>query len=284
MISRHDQLAAKLQLMGLTLTEARAYLAVVRLGLCRVLDISREAHLQRPEVYHIMMRLHSLGLVEETLDRPVRYRASAVQEAISALTDALLRNNKEIANDAKDLVEQLEKIRRKEEPPSEAQVRIITGLTNIRNNFHNALSSAEKALWFVAPRGFSKSDITFILDQIAARGIRARAILDINQYNLHQAKRLASQVEVRHHQPLATHMFGIDRRYVALGLESDGQVEDEKVSELVTNYSSYVQTMNAMFDSLWEHAVPLESRAAMIRGHDYRSEHARIVWGGKLFG
>jgi sugar-specific transcriptional regulator TrmB len=265
--------------MGLTFAEARAYLAVVRLGFCRVLDISREAHLQRPEVYNIMVRLHSLGLVEETLDRPVRYRASAIQESIGALTDALLRNDKEIVSDAKDLVGQLEKIRRKEETSSEAQVRIITGLTNIRNNFRDALSSAEKDLWFVAPIGFSKSDIKFILDQVAARRIRARVILDIDQSNLHQAKRLASQVEVRHSQPLAVHMFGIDGKLVALGLESEAQVGPGKMSELVTNYPSCVHAIYASFESLWERAVPLASRVAMLRGHDYHAVHSRIVWG-----
>jgi sugar-specific transcriptional regulator TrmB len=282
MSSRVDQLVAKLQLLGLRIGEARAYLAVVRLGSCRVLDISREAGLQRPEVYNIMGQLHSLGLVEETLDRPVRYSASAIQESIGVLTDALLRNDKEIVSDAKDLVGQLEKIRRKEETSSEDQVRIITGLTNIRNNFRDALSSAEKDLWFVAPRSpGSKSDIKFMLEEVAARRIRARAILDINQYNVPQVKRLASQVEVRHYQPLAVHMFGIDNKLVAVGLESGAQAEPEKLSELVTNYPSYVQTICASFESLWDRAVPLESRVAMIRGHDYHSEQMRIVWGRK---
>ena len=62
----------ELEELGLTTHEAQAYLAAVKLGLSTAVQIAREADLQRTEIYHRMSRLASLGLVDETLDKPAR--------------------------------------------------------------------------------------------------------------------------------------------------------------------------------------------------------------------
>lgn len=83
--TKSGRLLSQLKSVGLTAGEARAYLAVIKLGPARVLDIARESGLQRTQVYHLMQRLASMRLVEETIDRPKRYRPSSVQEGLRPL-------------------------------------------------------------------------------------------------------------------------------------------------------------------------------------------------------
>jgi hypothetical protein len=72
----------KLQALGLTENECKAYLILLKLGVCTAVQISRESHLQRTEIYPLMAGLVSKGLVEETVDRPKRYRPVNVKHAL----------------------------------------------------------------------------------------------------------------------------------------------------------------------------------------------------------
>ena len=277
---RLDTLIDRLQILGLTPNEAKAYVTVVRLGTCRVIDIAREARLQRPEVHHIMPRLLSLGLVEETLDRPVRYRAS-VQSGISALSSIALIKYKGIADMINGLVAQLEAVRKKNEERSEGQVRVIVGPDNIRRNFREALESAKSDVWMIGTKysPSRRSDTAFALETISKNHLKARNILDVDKDNIHIAKRLASALEVRHYHPLLVQVYGVDNRYVAVGLETATTGHPERVSELVTTYPDYVKMLREFFDATWKQATPLNVRIAMLQGRVYGEGQTHIVWG-----
>lgn len=279
--ARSNKVAEKLRLLGLTANETRAYLAVLKLGLCRVNEIARETHLHRPELYHTMPRLRSLGLVEETLDRPKRYKATPIQNAMNLLTEATLGKYRGIADGTKDLVTELEAIQSKIEEKIEGQVRVVVGMENMRRNFREVLNSAQSEVWII--RGLapftSRSDTNFFLETVSAKRLKARSIYDIDESNIHVAKRLASVVDVRHYHPVIVHVFGVDNRYVGLGLATAANSDPEKISELVTDYPDYVKTIREFFDATWKQATPLKARIAMLRGHDYHHEQTRIIWG-----
>jgi sugar-specific transcriptional regulator TrmB len=279
--SKLDALIDRLQTLGLTSNEAKAYLAVMRLGNCRVIEIAREARLQRTEVYHIMPRLVSLGLVEETLDRPVRYQAASVRTGLSALSNVVLMKYKGIADGIEDLTAQLETMRNKLEGRAEGQVRIITGAENIRRDFREALDSAQSEIWTMTRAGSSlhRSDIKYALEAIPKRHLKARSILDINEGNINAARRLATAIEVRHFSPVVIHVYGADMRYVAVGLGTPVAGDESKASELVTTYPEYVKLLREFYETTWKQATPLNARIAKLQGHVYGEGLARIIWG-----
>jgi sugar-specific transcriptional regulator TrmB len=278
---RLDVLLSRLQTLGLTANEARAYVAVMRLGNCRVIEIAREARLQRPEVYYIMSRLFSLGLVEETLDRPARYRAASVRTGISTLSNIVLMKYKGIADGVEELTAQLEAIRKKTEERDRGQVRIVAGADNIRRDFREALDLAQTELWTMTGRSSSlhRSDIKYALGTISKKHLKARSILDIGESNIGLGRRLASTIEVKHYSPITIHVYGIDNKHVAVGLETTTAGDGARASELVTTYPEYVKLLREFFEVTWRQATPLNARVAKLRGHAYGSGQTRIVWG-----
>lgn len=80
-----DEYAELLSDFGLTFNQAKVYLAVVQLGLASVSEVSRTAEVRREDIYRMLPKLQELGLMEKTLEKPIRIRALPVKEALSLL-------------------------------------------------------------------------------------------------------------------------------------------------------------------------------------------------------
>jgi len=70
---------------GLTGNQARVYLAIARLKLATVGQISKISKVRREDVYRILPKLEKMGLVEKLLGKPTKIRATPVEEALSVL-------------------------------------------------------------------------------------------------------------------------------------------------------------------------------------------------------
>jgi sugar-specific transcriptional regulator TrmB len=74
--------------LGLTLTQARVYLALVESGPLKIATISKAANVARPDVYSTLSKLHQLGLVEKIIKKPLTYNAVPMREGLSLLLEA----------------------------------------------------------------------------------------------------------------------------------------------------------------------------------------------------
>ncbi len=70
---------------GLTRNQAKVYMAIARLRLASVGQISKASKVRREDVYRILPKLEKLGLVEKMLGKPTKIRAIPVEEAVSIL-------------------------------------------------------------------------------------------------------------------------------------------------------------------------------------------------------
>lgn len=283
MSARSTEPTTQLQALGLTADETIAYLTVVKLGLCKADEVSRESALHRTQIYQIMPRLVTIGLIQQTLDRPRRYQPTSLQHAITVLKERALIRYKEIARDTDDLIGSLEKLQARVQGTSGQQVRVITGMQNIQREIRKDLASAETEILLIMRGQYLarwRPYIRIALREMKTKHLKARAILEVKKENVSYAKWLSSVFEIRHYEPLHVHLYLVDNRSVAIGLNSQAQTAPEHVSELVTSYPSYVKMIHEFFDVTWKQAVPLNARLEMLRGHSTQSStQTRILWG-----
>jgi sugar-specific transcriptional regulator TrmB len=273
-----------LEELGLTTHEAQAYLAAVKLGLSTAVQIAREADLQRTEIYRLMSRLVSLGLVDETLDKPKRYKVSEIQRAMRGLADGITAKLANIPEKSAKLASELEAVsvvsNGREETPN---VRIVSGLRNIRRNVIKMVASARDDFWVIAstPSAYAPSRSTSkILETIASKGIRARVIAEVDKYNVRLLRRMGRIVEIRHHDALGVNLYGIDTKAAGVGLSIENGRFPVEAADLLTNYPDYVALMRAFFDSVWSQSIPLSARIASMRStQEWFRQPARIIWG-----
>ncbi len=80
-----DEYVRNLTTLGLTLIQAKIYLALCRSDKLTVKAISKASNLARQDVYRVMPTLEKLGLVERLLDAPNRYKAIPIADGVGTL-------------------------------------------------------------------------------------------------------------------------------------------------------------------------------------------------------
>jgi sugar-specific transcriptional regulator TrmB len=73
--------------LGLTLMQAKIYLALVEAGPSKILEISKVSKVSRPDVYAVLSKLQQLGLAEKIVRRPIMYRATPLKKGLSFLLE-----------------------------------------------------------------------------------------------------------------------------------------------------------------------------------------------------
>jgi sugar-specific transcriptional regulator TrmB len=71
--------------LGLSLTQARVYLAILKMEKTTVGQIAKFSKVRREDVYRILPSLEKMGLIERLLGKPAQIRATPISDALSFL-------------------------------------------------------------------------------------------------------------------------------------------------------------------------------------------------------
>ena len=263
-----DQNAETLSSFGMTVKQAKVYLALVFLGTAAVGEISKASKVRREEVYRILPKLEKMGLMEKTLSTPVKLKATSVENALSIL----IRNEEENAkNRIKELTAQKEEFlahfrtSAKETKTGNAeQFSLITekavGLGKANALIDGAqtlieyVSSREKTLQFV--KYYSES-----LINAADRGVKFRFIStppkaeDNLRKAVNQVFADKKMVSVRYTENLPNHFLIADNKEVLIATSIAGYLAESPL--LWSNNSPHVTVYKRLFEDLWVSSVEL---------------------------
>jgi sugar-specific transcriptional regulator TrmB len=71
--------------LGLTLVQAKVYLALARFGVSKIAVLSKTSDVARPDVYRTLNKLYDIGLVEKIVKNPVQFKALLLEDGIKVL-------------------------------------------------------------------------------------------------------------------------------------------------------------------------------------------------------
>src|SRR5674476_1088370 len=71
--------------LGLTLNQAKVYLAVLKLEKTTVGQVAKYSKVRREDVYRTLPSLEKMGLIERLLGKPTEIRATPISDALSLL-------------------------------------------------------------------------------------------------------------------------------------------------------------------------------------------------------
>lgn len=92
-----------MQKLGLTFTEARIYLALVKSGQSSVKTISKSSGVARAEIYRSVPSLQKLGLIEKILNIPIKFKAMPLQNGLNILLNKANAEHLRLEENAKKL-------------------------------------------------------------------------------------------------------------------------------------------------------------------------------------
>jgi sugar-specific transcriptional regulator TrmB len=271
-LAKSSTLTEKLKTLGLTENECKVYFALLKLGGGTVVQLSHEAHLQRTEIYSLMSGLVSKGLVEETIDRPRRYKPLNVRQALPRLAMRIKDRLDKIAKESEQLAAKLEgfSVSANQRGDSPGEIRIIYGPQRARAHMLESVRSAETEFWGMAgrrrPPHVTNRLLAEIFQLIKSKGLKARLILEVDRENHRRVAKMAAVAEVSHYQPIPAYMYGADDKMVAVSLAQEPITRPSQTAQLVSTYRPTVRIMRQFFNILWQESIPFALHEAALLG------------------
>jgi sugar-specific transcriptional regulator TrmB len=111
--------------LGLTLNQAKVYLAILRLQKTTVGQVANFSKVRREDVYRILPSLEKMGLVERFLGKPAEIRATSISDSLASLVKEEKNRSEERLTDMRRKVQKLSLKDWKQPPLGEESIYIL---------------------------------------------------------------------------------------------------------------------------------------------------------------
>jgi len=256
--------------LGLTVNQARVYIALLRLGSAKASEVAKESGVERAETYRALNRLGELGLVRASVLKPTCFIPSPPEEGISRLLETYsdrLRKMREMALVAVSLL----KAEQRQPPRHAALLELVVGR---RRAFRKALDMINKAKVEVdcVTSGYglkraAKGGILDAFEEATGRKVNVKLISEVIEANLHEAKLFIEVAEFKHADQLNAFLLLVDDAEALVGvtIKEDTALDTEDHIELWTNSGFFVKAMKHFFEKAWSEAVDVHTRLDKLR-------------------
>jgi len=249
---------------GLTPNQAKVYIAIARLKLAPVGQISKASKVRREDVYRILPKLEKMGLVEKLLGKPTKIRATPVEETLSILIKRQEDEAREKVSALKAKTETFLKHFAKEPrlEVEEANFVLLSNRESVLSKMLTMMKKAEKELDIV----FSRSQImqfihafTEQLKKSIKKGVKIRVVSELPDYEdsipivIEERLSPGNSFDLRYADMPSGHYAIIDFKEALIATSTEGNMAENPC--LWTNSDSLVGVFQGNFENLWHNAV-----------------------------
>lgn len=258
-----DKLAEKLSDFGITFNQARVYIATAKLGIASVSQLAKCSNVPREEVYRILPQLQKLGLIEKTLERPLRVKATAVATVLSILIkreqDITSKKVAKLETEKNKFVMELQNFKMDSECNETPHFTLISQKDAVIEKILSMIEAAEKSI-----------DITISSEQLihffanhrssiieaSKRGVEFRIMLEKFDYDesiakfIEESKALRLSLHLRFVNKHSNCYFIGDNKIALAATSMEFAALGEK-QYLWTDHSSLVRLIEENFQIMW---------------------------------
>ena len=169
-----------LQRLGLSLPQAKVWLALVELKSSKAKDISQLSGLATCDIYRVIPQLQKLGLAETLVTKPKEFKATPPESAIKILLKKKRSEDAETQTRAKKLLKHV-KITRSLDSPDSSKMTLIQGGERILQFGLPKLLATKKTLDCVQTNQVFCSfisDTSESIQKLLARNVEARFVIE----------------------------------------------------------------------------------------------------------
>jgi sugar-specific transcriptional regulator TrmB len=263
----HDEEIGALQLLHLTLYEAKAYLALIKNGPLRASEVGFLGRVPRPKVYGALRHLGRKGLVHIVPSNPAAFRAVSPMAVLKTKVDELVNQAALTQETVRKLAQEHELTKhgnRGSELPREAnELWHIHGREHIYNGVARMLERATKSIsYYATPAGLVRAYKAHseYLENAAKRGAAVRVLGQASKDNHIVAQELAAIVKIRKTtKPLAANFVCIDGRELVVieNCPNDFDVRNGTDKAAWTTNELLVELYENLFERVWDNASPV---------------------------
>ncbi|MEM3378102.1 MAG: helix-turn-helix domain-containing protein [Candidatus Bathyarchaeia archaeon] len=249
--------------LGLTLVEAKIYLALIHARPLSAAAIAKISKINRADVYRTIPRLQQLGLVEKIVRVPAEYRAIPVNEAISFLLQIKENQYKKVKATAQIFLKKIKATEPEEKQAEEVQLVLIPKGKHAIERIHEAIERATQGVDLVLSwRRFSFGIANAFAESVEAgwrKGVKFRFIIEVPPKNeaTEQLVQYCLQKPFCRIRFMPYHpetVFGLyDKKEVFISIFPEANLLESPI--LWSKTQSLVKMAEATFEMLWSTAM-----------------------------
>ncbi|MEM2562213.1 MAG: helix-turn-helix domain-containing protein [Candidatus Bathyarchaeia archaeon] len=243
--------------LGLSKNEVRVYLYLARTGEHKASEISEALSLHRTETYRILRDLEKRGLVSSVFEKPLKFIATPFDRALDVLIETRRMKLNLLEKKKTKLIELWLSLPRTEVEQERKEVfQILEGDEQITLKADDIISKAEKEiLAFVSEfdiANFYHSGFLDRLEQASKGGVTVKLLTGYSPktcFFLEQTKIRHSRYISSITENLPTFIIVDNTQLLLLIRKENGK---KRIAALWTNYETFIKTLKALFNELWE--------------------------------
>jgi sugar-specific transcriptional regulator TrmB len=247
--------------LGLSLNQARVYLAILKLERTAVGQIAKFSKVRREDVYRILPPLEKMGLIERLMGKPAEIRATPISDALTFLVAEEKTKSDDRLSGMRSKVKSLSAKDWKQPLPGEESIYILIAEKKaILAKTSELIKNSRKEVALIADKG----RIIPVLSQFSAeckqaikKGAQIRLIFEGDSTDgllKEKVRRLIDGASVHvkfYREPLNHFIMSDDKEGLITASKESGLGESPS---LWTNNSNLIGVLRTGFESDWEKA------------------------------
>jgi sugar-specific transcriptional regulator TrmB/CBS domain-containing protein len=262
---------------GLTENEAQVYIFLAKRGIIKAGEMSNSLKMHKAQVYHILKNLQSKGLVESTLEFPMRFTTIPFEKVLDLLIKAKKEEAIFLEDKKEDLLAYWKSIGIEKSVAFPEKFVVIQGRSNIYSRILQLVEETNNEFLAITTNlGVIRADQAGIIDAIEKRDIQSRLLTYISKENLETTKKFVDKISKPklsiegRHTNFASNVcprFVIKDEKEAIFFIApieDSSIISREDTGLWTDSKAFVSALKMFFDNLWRDAIDIEKRIKEI--------------------
>jgi sugar-specific transcriptional regulator TrmB len=247
--------------LGLTLNQAKVYLAILKLEKTTAGQVAYFSKVRREDVYRILPSLEKMGLIERLLGKPTEVRATRISDALSLLVAEEKGKYDERLVGMRGIVQKLTLKDWKQQLPKEENIYILIAEKKlIFAKTSELISNSKKEVALIADKGRLMPGLFQFSDEYTRaikNGAAIRLLFEGENADVALKEKVktligADSVQVKfHREPLNHFIMSDDKEALITTSKVSGLGESPS---LWTNNSNLIGVLRTSFESDWKKA------------------------------
>ena len=257
-----QEATAELIDFGFTKNEAEIYIFILRAGACPARVVARKFGINRMKAYRTLKALETRGVIQSTLERPVKFAAVPLTKVLDNYIEETRRKIPSLEENRKKIIEYYQKIHTTiSAPEEEPKFRIIQGRQQVYDLFLQMSQRAQKQIRLLTTtndlRRLSLAGVDDKLKDLKHDSLSTLILTQADQEAGQDLENYLTFAEVHHMSLPATVRFAIiDESEVLTTFAMDDSMSITTQADigLWTNASDFVMAIKTFFDAVWKTA------------------------------
>jgi sugar-specific transcriptional regulator TrmB len=247
--------------LGLSLNQARVYLAVLKLEKTTVGQVAKFSKVRREDVYRILPSLEKMGLIERLLGKPTEVRATRISDALSLLVAEEKSKFDERLTGMRSSVQRLSLKDWKQPLPGEESIYILIAEKKaILAKTSELINNSEKEVALIADKARIAQVLAYFSDEhkhAIRKGAQIRLIFEGDGPDVLLKEKVQEligsvSVSVKFHRESLNHFIMSDDKEALITTSKETGLGESP--SLWTNNSNLIGVLRTGFESDWQKA------------------------------